>query len=344
MAVKAGVSSFNLATKEAYVSYEDVLKAADDGYNTGSAVTLPDKNGDEDTYYMLSSGGDLILQCKDQSGEDEAAHGNKNVQPSDWDKLELYIVPSEDGSLTANISLEVIPFATLEIYENDGETPVYVTDDQGQEVLVNGKRIHKTETFRITTRSAFVAKARELNNTLAEEEADKYMASADYVRGHIIFFGGLNDFDEDDPGSFYFTDPYTEGTFTFSETGLEKDTAYEVPLYWMWPNTLGQIALPGTEGRKGIPVVSDSASDEKSALVDYLKTNKSKVFANLSTIYEGATDAAIEAAIDSIADPEAASLDTVNFKKLSEGYNKADFNIGYYISYFVVEINVQKQG
>ena len=344
MAVKAGTTSLRLATRESYVSYEDVLKAADSSYNTGSSVTLPDKNGDEDTYYMLSAGDSLILQCKDQSGEDEAAHGNKDIQPSDWDKLELYIVPDENGDLSADISLEVIPFATIEVYEDDGVTPVYVKDEQGEDLIVDGKRIRKTENVRLTTRAEFVSKAQELNNTQAENEADEYMAAADHVKGHIMFFGGLNEFDEDDPTSFYFTDPYTDGTFTFSETGVEKDTAYEVPIYWMWPNTLGQIALPDSDGRKGIPIISDSAAAEKAAMITYLKTNKNQVFANLSSIYEGASDSDIDAAIDSIADPEAASLDTVNFKKLSDGYNKADFRIGYYISYFAIEIDVRKQG
>ncbi|MBR6046242.1 MAG: hypothetical protein IKP47_11460 [Ruminococcus sp.] len=338
MAVTAGGATFSLATKEQYISYEDVLKSADSTYDSGTEKTLTDENGDDGTFYI--SGGSLILHCVDQSDEDEQAHGNKDIQPGEWDKFNLYIVPAEAGDLTANITLEVIPFATLEVYNSDG-TPKYVLGENGEPVTVNGKYVHETELVRITTRAEFVAKAQELHNTKAENDADEYLASAEYIKGHIMFFGGANNnLDEEDPESFYFTDPYTDGTLTFTGTALETDHAYEIPLYWMWPNTLGQIALPSADGRKGPAVVSDSDSTEKAALVDYLKDNKSKVFANLGTLYEGKTDSEINDAIDSVA---ATPSDSANFKKLSEGYNKADFHIGTYISYFAVEINVDKQ-
>lgn len=330
MAIEAAGSGFDLATSEPKVSYEDVLGLADDEYERGNAVTLEDKNGGEGTYYMLSGAQKLILQCHPNAKD--ITTGNKDVQPGDWDKLNLYIVPSQDGTVKAKINIEVIPYAEIEKKDANGD-PIYKLDEHGDPVIVDGNPVPDTELVKVTTLQEFTAAVgpQGANNSKAVQEAENYIAAANYLKGHIMFFGGEGDMTNDNKDSrYYFTTPYTDLEVDFQETDASRNTAYEVPLYWMWPNTLGQIALRDNTSklRKGEPVVSDGNDDEKDEVVQYLVDNKSSIFANSSDITETIINSADEPA---------------NFKLLSDGYNKADFSIGSYISYFMIELSVSGQ-
>lgn len=323
-------SAFNLATKEEYISYLEKLQLVDDDYQSGSSITLyDDKESSNGTFYMIDGGNKLIIQCHDNGNT--VPSGDKDISPGSWDKVNLYLVPNNDGDISVEVNIEVIPFAEIEKKDSSGNT-LYELDDNDQPILVNGKKVPKTELIKLTTPNALIAAAATFNNTITQDEANKYIKAADYLKGHIMFFGGEGDTtNADETLRYYFTNPYCKRTFTFSKSNVQTDTAYEIPIYWMWPNTLGQIALPDNNSgqRKGYPIVQDSNTDEKDALIDYLQDpiNKQLVFENHTEI----EDYIIENAEDS-----------ANFKLLSDGYNKADYNIGTYISYFMIEITVNK--
>ena len=113
----------------------------------------------------------------------------------------------------------------------------------------------------------------------------------------------------------------------------QKNVPQKVTFYWMWANTLGQIALKdNTSGfRSDYPIVQDAtgadiSNTDKGKVIKYLKDNKEIVFTNYSEFAD------INNAIDNANVKE-------NFKKLSEGYNSADFMIGSYVSYFLIDIS-----
>ena len=108
-----------------------------------------------------------------------------------------------------------------------------------------------------------------------------------------------------------------------------------MPIYWMWTNTLGQIALQTNTYnlRSGIPVVQETAvnlNDEtvtdKELLLAYLETNKSTVFTGTETITHNMIY-------------EADTLE--NFETLSKQYNTADYEIGTRITYFMIDVTVE---
>ena len=328
MSVTAGASTFNVATSEDKVSYEAQLKLVDAGYEKGTSISLKNKAGETGTYYMLDSSQSLILQCKANPKDKTGVSGDKDIGPGDWNKLNLFIVPSEDGTINATVKAEVIPFVELEEKDTQGNTK-YKKDEEGNDLIINGKKVPVTKLIKVTTLADFQTEAGSINNTAAVTNAQLYVDAANYLKGHIMFFGGQGDItNAKEELRYYFTNPYTTRQFEFEETNASENVAYEVPLYWMWPNTLGQIALSSGTNRKGYPVVSDSETTEKSSLITYLQTNKSAVFSNSADL----TDAII-------ANPS----DSDNFKLLSKGYNGADLSIGTYISYFMIEITVEKQ-
>ena len=332
MGVKVGSLPFDIATSEPKISYEQTLKLADSEYQKGVAKTLKNKDGEEGTYYMLSGNGQkLILQCKANPEDQTGQSGDKSISPGDWDKLNLYIVSNIDGAISATIRLEVIPFAEIEKKDNEGNT-IY-QKDENEDLIVdeNGNYIPETELIRITTKTDFETKASAVNNEKAQTESQNYIDAANYLKGHIMFFGGLGDTtNADESERYYFTTPYVNRTLSFSKSDANSDIAYEVPLYWMWPNTLGQIALRDNTGqqRKGYPIVSDDDSDEKDSTIGYLWSEVVNMFTNWQNI--------TQTIVNNADTPE-------NFRLLSEGYNKADFSIGTYISYFMIEITVEGQ-
>ena len=139
---------------------------------------------------------------------------------------------------------------------------------------------------------------------------------------------------------YYYKDPITNGYFTKTFENARKNEPKKVTIYWMWTNTLGQIALKNNTNlvnveRSGLPIVEDvldsasaealSASD-KGKVIQYLKDNKTKIFKDVTV-----TDTEIDNA-----------KTETNFKKLSTGYNNADFAIGSCVSYFMIDISVSK--
>ena len=151
-----------------------------------------------------------------------------------------------------------------------------------------------------------------------------------------MFFGGEGDTTNATESSrYYYTTPYTTRVIVKHIDANNKDKAIQVPIYWMWPNTLGQIALTSNSNSQlnGIALVSDvipegeSENAEKAALKSYLNTNKTSVFNGVSS--SDLTTA--------LANPDLPA----NFKTLSTGYNNADRIIGTKVAYFMIEITAE---
>ena len=246
-------------------------------------------------------------------------------------ELSLYVIPKTNDAMTVRVNLNVVAFS--EVDKKDGlGNPVYKAGSS-EEV--------DTELIEITNAAEFASKARAsgVNNAAAADAAADYVAAANYLKGHILFFGGTGDTSSGTAAAsrYYYTDPYTERSFTQAVAANNEGKAVKVPIYWMWTNTLGQVALNNNVSgkRNGYPILADNDTD-KSKITQYLKTNQSDIFVS------GASNSAIDAvtaAYATSADFNTNGADA--FTALSEGYNLADFAIGTKISYFMIEVSVE---
>lgn len=254
--------------------------------------------GDDDVlqgYYVTGASDSQIKIRFDPSENEKTVFG-----PDSSGEIEFYVVPTETGDLTVRIDLDVIGF------KQAGDDIIRVSE--------------------LTTD----------NSGLAQSAIDQCQTAENYLKGHILFF--------EEPGDtastthaerrYYYKKPITTGTLEKSFTNARKNEPQKVTIYWMWTNTLGQIALKDNNSglRSDYPVVSDVVDDgsdisetDKGKLIQYLIDNKSMVFANHSSISDSEIlDAKTEA----------------NFNKLSDGYNDADYQIGSNINYFMIDVTV----
>ena len=252
-------------------------------------------------YYLTDNIDTRIKIRYTPSAEDETDFG-----PGSSGIIEFYVVPMQDGDLTVKIDLDVIGFRAV------GESNTTI------------KRVSELTTA---------------NSGLEQSVIDQYKEAENYLKGHIMFFEEEGDTDENtqEDRRYYYEKPITSRTLNKTFTNARKNVPQKVTIYWMWTNTLGQIALRNntTGYRSDYPIVKDVVSGtsdisytDKGKVIQYLKDNKNLIFTNYTTI------------TDSIIDDANNALDKTSFKKLSDGYNDADFLIGSSLSYFMIDINV----
>lgn len=312
MQIGAQSLPFDIATKGAAVRNSEVISSLHSEYLEGTPGTYKDTDNSVDTYYS----GDSLrlrfdpLQADDADTPDTNESYLPDISPGSSGELSLYVIPKTNESQKVKVSLNVVAFAEID------------------DMTVSGKK----KIIEIKDASDFASKASAVNNTSAAKDAADYVAAANYLKGHILFFGGQGDTaNSDESLRYYYTTPYTARTFNKTIAAENKGKAVKVPIYWMWTNTLGQILLPdNTSGQlSGYPIVADTDSDAKSAVKDYVINNRSDIFKNNgeSTVSD----------INSVA----AGSDSSAFRSLSTGYNEADYMIGTKIAYFMIDVTVE---
>ena len=317
MQIKTASLPFDIATKGASVRNREVINSEHSEYVEGTPGSYQDTSSVPGTYYT----GDSLLLRFNPAQQDDINTSNVNesylpdIAPGSSGELSLYVIPKNDSAMTVSVSLNVVAFAAIEDMTNNGEKKIIEIKDAAD----------------------FASKATELGNNIAADDAANYVAAANYLKGHILFFGGKGDTtNATESLRYYFTTPYTTRTFDKSIGAGNEGKAVQVPIYWMWTNTLGQILLPdNTSGqRSGYPILADANTDGKTAIKTYLINNRSDVFTNNgeSTISN----------INSVAQTVTATeFNSDAFKSLSLGYNEADYMIGTKIAYFMIEVTVE---
>ena len=217
--------------------------------------------------------------------------------------LSFYVIPKQDGDLTVKIDLGSIGY---------------------REYDYNNTKIIKPISELTTTNSSFT-----------QDDINQFNNANNFLQGHILFFENPGDTtNANESLRYYYQNPITSRTINKTFLNARKDVPQQVTIYWMWANTLGQIALKNNNSgfRNGYPLVQDVADDvanfsstDKGKMVQYLKNNKSIIFNNASSISDADIDDASTKA---------------TFSKLSTGYNEADFLMGFGLSYFMIEISV----
>ena len=335
---------FDIATKGTSVRHESVLNevrniggAENPIYVSGTTRTLTNHPGNEEASYQVASSLKLrFTPAEDNPNTPVNESLPQDIGPGSSGELSLYVVPKSNEAMNVKITLDVSSFAS-----------VIKLDAQGQPI-VDENDVPQTELIEIKDAQDFAAKASAsgVYNQEAANDAAAYVQAAQYLRGHILFFGGLGDTtNATESNRYYFTDPYTTQTndgkitFTFSVPANCAGKAVQVPIYWMWTNTLGQIILPDnvSEQRYGYPILADGNTD-KSDVIDYLTNNMMNMFMldNYASTADDITAVATPATKEDFDRNNLAA-----FTALSKGYNKADYAIGTRIAYFLIEVTVE---
>ena len=349
MNIKTATLPFDIATKGASIRNTDIMSTSDGKYilNTrngiyseGTLGTFENQAGTSGTYYT----GDSILLRYDT--------GASKIGPDDSGELSLYVIPKSDDAMKVKVSLNVVAFAEIEKKDAQGKTVTKVVD---------GKTVPDTVLVEITDEAAIRTAAANAGNTEVADSASDYVSAANYLKGHIMFFGGWGDTtNETESLRYSYVTPYTTRTISKSITANNEGKAIQVPIYWMWTNTLGQIAFKKNNSlRNGIPVVADMTDaqiaaipndpvTDKEKVIQYLKDNKNSVLKDwndiltgdelLQTLNTNPNPKTISEVVDGLID----NIDnTNNFNRLSECYNAADFLIGTKVAYFMIEVTVE---
>ena len=357
MQIKTATLPFDIATKGSSIRNETMINSENDDYVTGiigsshgeyaegTSETLTAQSGTSGEYF---TGDSLCLRFTPVDDPDtndvNEADDPPDIAPGSSGKLELNVIPKVDTAISVKLSLNIVAFAEVEKKDVNGEV-IYKMNGDTYALDNNGNKIPETEIIEITDAESFASAVTDKtgNNSAANSVSD-YVSAADYLRGHILFFGGAGDTTNAAESSrYYYTTPYTSRDaasqiyFTFNVPANNKGKAVEVPIYWMWTNTFGQVALPDNISgkRNGYPIVSDSNTTAKGLITTYLIQNKASFFVNSGND----TDDYITAVTASVEDAD--DFDNTAFTNLSTGYNQADNLIGTHIRYFMIEVNVE---
>ena len=249
-------------------------------------------------YYTTYGGSSQVKIRYTPGANDETVFG-----PGSGGQIDFYVIPTRDGDLSVQIDLQTVGYREL----GEGQTTI--------------KKISELTTA---------------NSGLEQSVIDQYKQADELLGGHVLFFEEPGDMAETtlEGSRYHYKKPITTRTLNKTFTNARKNEPQKVTIYWMWANTLGQIALKDNSSgfRSDYPIVQDVADNgtdisatDKGKLIKYLKDNKSTVFMNAASVTDSEIDNAKVKA---------------NFYKLSEGYNDADYQIGLNVSYFMVDITV----
>ena len=256
---------FDIVTKGTAIRNESVLDevrtevvngTARSVYSSGASGTFTDSSDNNTyTFYQADSLKLRFTPVDDPSTTDINEEENPpDIGPGSSAALSLFVVPNTDSAINVKITMNVVAFAEIQKMENGSLK--YKKNDNNEFILdSNGNRIVDTEIVEIKNTADFAQRANAVGNSGIADKAADYVKAAAYLGNHILFFGGAAS--DPETSGYYFTDPITTGTVTRSIPANNKGKAVAVPIYWMWTNTFGQIALTGSvDGlRTGIPIL-----------------------------------------------------------------------------------------
>ncbi|SEF92157.1 hypothetical protein SAMN04487934_10537 [Eubacterium ruminantium] len=309
--------------------YEGLLYEKKPEYLSGSTETIDGK-----VYYRTDTSNDSI-KLRYSTGDSEIGPGGNG-------ELSLYVIPKSDSTQKLKVTLDVTAFTEIEKKDSEGN-PIYKCDTNNIVIRDSlGNPIIDTNIYEISSASLLKTNIMASDASMTEADAlakaNACIDAASYIRGHIMFFGvqgtAFNDIESDSGSSsgtsdnkYFYATPYIDRTITVNVPANSEGDAVPVPIFWMWPNTLGQILLDGAQNmRSGYPLVRDGNTSEKAKMVQYLKNNKTIVFNDTT----GISDAIITT-----------NPTSTNFENMSKQYNVADFAIGTHIRYFLIEVKVE---
>lgn len=305
MEMTGDAPAFELAVKGNRIRHEEIFSFADSEYVFGMPGIDPD---DSSEYYKTGLGqngteNDQIMLRFNGTAEEAA----KEIGPGGSGVFTFYVIPGQDGNLAVDFSLDIHGYI---------EKAEMRTVDEEQIAVV-------TDLLDITTLTME-------NSALTQEQITKRREALNYLQGHIFFFEEEGEPD-DETAPYSYKKPLVDNRIHKEWENVQKGKLYPVTIYWMWPNTLGQITLKDGNRRYGLPVVKDEEFED----ANHELTDKGKVVQRVQN--QKAAVFMTEAAVTDEMIADSARYLTA----LSKGYNKADEMIGTYINYFLLEVTAE---
>ena len=228
------------------------------------------------------------------------------------------IKPGTQGVLEFTIITSGMDASSLH-YDLDIQCYTAATSGTGENITVTGLN-------EITT------------NTVSQDDKD----GANYLKSHLMFFKGRTGTSEANYQYNGFIANIND--FTLTPTATATANEYTATIYWIWPNTIGQIMLDSSQtadksylGNDVVSLLNSTGeTNDRSAITSYLNTN-------ISTIFKG-TDS-YSSLITSLYTKRTATTDYHDeYNALSSGYNAADLMIGKNVDYISVLLQASANG
>lgn len=263
---------------------------------------------------------------------------DKGLGPGSEGVLTFWIVSKKEGTLDPSFSINLEGYVAPNQHKND-----------------NGSyEVTESDMAKITTSSD-----------------PAQIAGLSHLNGHILFFNH-RDGEGTTASPYTYTGLLDKDGFSLSDVKGSAQTVHvgdtiQVDLYWVWPNTLGQMVLTKTENSNRTPIftevdVEDSENPDnparlqaKADIQDYVLQNITSIFDISKMKFEPdvSTDAAkIVAVKDMLATSTTVEGETVysfdaetassNLTDLSSGYNNADQKIGTNVNYVLIALQVEQ--
>jgi len=240
------------------------------------------------------------------------------IRPGSYGSFVFYIYPKDKRDMTIEFSLNA--------------TGYYAEFDASNEKQI------KDDSFISLTEKA------KTPEDGATELTSKYTKAANFLKGHILFFLNHDVLAEDELNEttdvLKYYDERLDSVFTYDTAEHQNDkvlvdgkSCYKVEIFWIWPNTFGQILFD--KGNKNLydtaMFSSLQSNNPRSEMLNYISSHGSYFF--MSNVLSSKTKEQIASMMTSEALSNTDALIT-----LSNGYNSADQIIGENVKFVFTEI------
>ena len=310
------------------------------------------------------------IKCLMTDATADPTNPMRGLQPGSHGTVTFQIKPKAVGTYTLHFDIATIGYHAEFNLNDDGA----LRPDKKKKKTINGEEVPifysladyaDMQAKKVFELAAVVSPSPQQQADLANarEDVANCPKAARYLQGHILFFENKNS-----TTSFYsdLIEPEIgfDRTYTFTADDVDGtiDTARQeqltVTLYWIWPNTFGQIVLDNGDRNlsERDPAMFSSAQtadpvSEKTPrqeLIEYIASHGSLFFDSTNAMFTDtvATDpdtnesTLIETAADKIvASINGLSTNPDNIYPLSNGYNNADQIIGENVQILFAEIS-----
>lgn len=156
----------------------------------------------------------------------------------------------------------------------------------------------------------------------------------DFLKGHIMFFEGYDDTTK------CYSKHIVNGQFNHKINNAQKGKEYPVTIYWIWPNTIGQLLLTKNDiNINGADPIFEGKSNDKSNFGEFLSQNYNLYFdttKNTNLLENGKFKSEYSEAINNmVANKE---YKTKYLTDMNSAYNDADEEIGTTVEDLVLEL------
>ncbi|MCR4644917.1 MAG: hypothetical protein K5695_05850 [Oscillospiraceae bacterium] len=296
------------------------------------------------------------IKCLMVDETEDVNNPNRGLQPGSHGTLSFRIIPKVTGTYTLHFNVAAHGYHAAFLTDNEGALqPAQLATEvvEGETGYVfyalpeyAASQADRVEELEDATEAATLSPAEYEELVTAREDSVNCPKAEQFMKGHMLFFeerdratGLYSGFI--DPGSSF------DRTYTFTASDVagtlsaERQAELTVTIYWIWPNTFGQIVLDNgnasLSSRDPAMFSSSQTAPEgeqtpREVLVDFVCGNKQYFFESTNSIF--ADSNSIRTAIGSL--PTTPDI----IIPLSNGYNNADQIIGENVQILFAEIIV----